>query len=202
MSEIWSNTDFPYRCLKDESRTLAFRDAIRAVVRPGDVVVDIGAGTGIRPVRRRGGSRQGVRRRNRPGLRSALRKSIELNPGVGDRIRVVQGDAATVDLPRAADVVVAEIIETGLLDEQQVPALNALRRCGVITPATRLLPASYETTLQLVTAEHRYYGFAIAAPQARVAVLRVRAWLAFDPGHRREQGGGCRERGLHGGTRR
>ena len=59
----------------------------------------------------------------------------------------------------------AEIIETGLLDEQQVPVLNALRRRGVITETTRLLPARYETTLQLVTAEHRYYGFAIAAPK-------------------------------------
>jgi predicted RNA methylase len=39
-------------------------------------------------------------------------------------------DAAEVALPVGADVVVAEIIETGLLDEQQVPVLNALRRRG------------------------------------------------------------------------
>ena len=48
---------------------------------------------------------------------------------------------------------------------QQVPVLNALRRRGVISDATRLVPAGYETTLQLVTADHRYYGFAIAAPK-------------------------------------
>ena len=59
----------------------------------------------------------------------------------------------------------AEIIETGLLDEQQVPVLNALRRRGVITASTRLLPATYETTLELVDADHRYYGFSIAAPK-------------------------------------
>ena len=62
-------------------------------------------------------------------------------------------------------MVVAEIIETGLLDEQQVPVLNALRRRGVISERTRLIPAGYETTLQLVTADHRYYGFEIAAPK-------------------------------------
>jgi predicted RNA methylase len=61
--------------------------------------------------------------------------------------------------------VLAEIIETGMLDEQQVPVLNALRRRGVITAATRLLPATYVTTLELVDADHRYYGFAIAAPK-------------------------------------
>jgi hypothetical protein len=43
--------------------------------------------------------------------------------------------------------------------------LNALRRRGVVAAATRLVPAHYATTLQLVHADHRYYGFAIAAPK-------------------------------------
>ncbi len=166
MSEIWSNTDFPYMCLKDEARTLAFRDAIREVVRAGDVVVDVGAGTGILSFfAAEAGAGKVYAVEVDPVSAAALRRSIDLNPRVADRICVVEGDAAVVALPSAADVVVAEVIETGLVEEQQVPVLNAMRRRGVITRATRLLPASYETTLQLVTADHRYYGFTIAAPK-------------------------------------
>lgn len=165
MSEIWSNTDFPYMCLKDERRTLAFRAAIRALVRPGDVVVDVGAGSGILSFfAAEAGAAEVHAVEIDPVSATALRRSIALNPAVGARIRVVEGDAATVKLPRA-DVVVAEIIETGLLDEQQVPVINALRRRGVITPGTRLVPGRYTTSMQLVTAENRYYGFEIAAPK-------------------------------------
>ena len=164
--EIWSNTDFPYMCLKDEARTLAFRDAIRAAVRPGDVVVDVGAGSGILSFfAAEAGAGMVYAVEIDPVSAAALRRSIELNPGLAARITVVEGDAAVVDLPRPADVVVAELIETGLLDEQQVPVLNALRRRGVITEATRLVPAGYDTTFQLVAADHRYYGFVIAAPK-------------------------------------
>ena len=166
MSDIWSNTDFPYMCLKDEARTLAFRDAIRAAVRPGDVVVDVGAGTGILSFfAAEAGAAKVFAVEVDPVSAAALERSIALNRGVADRVCVVRGDAALVDLPRGVDVVVAEIIETGLLDEQQVPVLNRLRRRGVIDQATRLIPAGYETTLQLVDAEHRYYGFSIAAPK-------------------------------------
>jgi predicted RNA methylase len=166
MSEIWANTDFPYMCLKDEVRTTAFRDAIRAVVRPGDVVVDVGAGTGILSFfAAEAGAAEVHAVEIDPVSAAALRRSIELNPHVADRVRVVEGDAAAADLPHGVDVVLAEIIETGMLDEQQVPVLNALRRRGVITAPTRLLPATYVTTLELVDADHRYYGFAIAAPK-------------------------------------
>lgn len=165
MTAIWSNTDFPYMCLKDETRTLAFREAIRAVVRPGDVVVDVGAGTGILSFFAAEAGASAVHAVEiDPVSAEALRCSVGLNPRLGGVVRVVQGDAAVVDLPRA-DVVMAEIIETGLLDEQQVPVLNALRCRGVIRAGTRVIPGSYETTLQLVTTDHEYYGFAIAAPK-------------------------------------
>jgi len=174
MTEIWSNTDFPYMCLRDEVRTLSFRAAIHAVVRPGDVVLDVGAGSGILSFfAAEAGAGQVIAVEIDPLLCTSLRRSIDLN-GFADRVRVVEGEATAADLPRDVDVVIAELIDTGLLDEQQVPVLNALRRRGVIGRDTRVVPDAYTTQLQLVHAGGRYYGFAIAAPK--------HAWPFYDQG--------------------
>ncbi len=45
--KIWSDTEYVYRCLADEQRTLAFKAAIEAAVKPSDVVLDVGTGSGV-----------------------------------------------------------------------------------------------------------------------------------------------------------
>jgi predicted RNA methylase len=165
MSEIWSNTDFPYMCLKDERRTLAFRAAIGRVVRGDDIVLDVGAGTGILSLfAASAGARRVYAVEIEHSLAEALRTTIALNH-LTEVVTVVEGDVRDADLPAGIDVVIAEIIDTGLLDELQVPALNSLRDRGVVGRDTQLIPSRYETTAQLVSADHRYYGYEIAAPK-------------------------------------
>ncbi len=165
MSEIWSNTDFPYMCLKDERRTLAFRAAIGRVVRGDDIVLDVGAGTGILSLfAASAGARRVYAVEIEHSLAEALRTTIALNH-LTEVVTVVEGDVRDADLPAGIDVVIAEIIDTGLLDELQVPALNSLRDRGVVNRHTQLIPSRYETTAQLVSADNRYYGYEIAAPK-------------------------------------
>jgi predicted RNA methylase len=127
-------------------------------------VVDVGSGSGILALfAAQAGAGRVFAVEIDHQLAGALRETVDAN-GFGDKIVVVEGDIAEVPLPQA-DVVIAEIIETGLLDEQQVPAMNHLWAGGVITTGTRIVPGRYTTTLQMVYASHEYYGFHIVAPK-------------------------------------
>ena len=47
MSEYWSGSDIVFNCLVDRKRVFALRKAINNTVKKGDVVVDLGTGSGI-----------------------------------------------------------------------------------------------------------------------------------------------------------
>jgi SAM-dependent methyltransferase len=165
ITEIWSPTFPSYACLKDIRRTTTFRDAILATVAPGDIVIEPGAGTGILTFfATEAGAARVYAVEISPVLVDFLRTSVHRN-GLADRIVVIAGDATTVPLPSCADVVICELIDTGLMEEMQVDVLNALRQRGVIGPATRIIPERYSTSIELVELDDRFYGFHISGPK-------------------------------------
>jgi hypothetical protein len=106
--------------LSDAVRLSAYESAMSRLVRPGDVVVDLGAGSGILGLLacRAGASR--VYAVEPTGL-IELARAIAAENGVADRIRWIRQPAAELALPEKADVLVGDFaghmgFEAGVFD--------------------------------------------------------------------------------------
>ena len=147
--------------LADHVRVEVFLEAVRALVRPGDVVIDAGTGSGVLAV---AAARAGARRvyAIESGGIADIAARVFADNGVADRVQLVRGDARIVSLPEHADVLITETIGTNPFDEGILDVVRALKR--QLRPGARLLPA----TVSLLVAP-------LAMPDA---VLR--AWLPHD----------------------
>ena len=122
----------------DRVRTEAFRRAIDSVVRPGDIVLDVGAGSGILSVfaARAGAARVYAVERTSAAV---LARELAAANGVAEIVRVIHGDVMDVELPERADVIVSEWLGGFGIDEGMlVPVIVArdrwLRPGGVMIP--------------------------------------------------------------------
>lgn len=162
---IWSGSDFPYQCLVDSVRTEAFRAAILTTVKPGDVVLDAGSGSGILSFfAAQAGARRVLAVEFDPFLAQCLAQSVRAN-ALQDTIEVICGDVCSAALPQRVDVFIAELIDTGLIDEMQAEVINRLRERGVLGESTRMIPARYDTRLEFGVAKLDHFGFRILMPQ-------------------------------------
>ena len=98
------------RYLADAARLAAFDAAIRKVVRPGDVVVDLGSGTGVLGLLacRAGASR--VYSIESTALIGLAREICKAN-GFGDQVTFIREHSSRVELPEKADVVVGDQVD-------------------------------------------------------------------------------------------
>ena len=124
----------------DRVRTEAFRRAIDAVVRPGDIVLDVGAGSGILSVfaARAGAAR--VYAVERTTIAVVAHELAAAN-GVADTVRVIQGEVEDVELPERVDVIVSEWLGGFGIDEGMLaPVITARDRW--LEPGGVMIPRS------------------------------------------------------------
>jgi predicted RNA methylase len=164
--KIWSDVEYVYRCLADHQRTSAFQSAIQAVVKPGDVVLDLGSGSGIMAIfAARAGARKIYSVEIGAYLSQASAEIFQRN-GYGTLIIPLRMDARDVSLRCVdkPDVVICEMITTGFFGEMHGPVINALKGSGVIDRQTRLVPAALSTSMALVSADFAFYGADLRFP--------------------------------------
>ena len=128
--------------LHDVDRTQAYRRAIAEVVRPGDVVVDIGTGTGVLAL---AAAQAGARRvfAVEAGAVADVAAALFEGNGVADRVELVRGWSTEVDLPERADVVVSETIGSEPLSERVLEIFRDARLRHA-RPGARFVPAGLD----------------------------------------------------------
>ena len=129
----------------DEARNRAYADALRRVIQPTSVVLDLGAGTGILGLM---AARLGARRVYlvEPEDILALGAEIVGSNRLESVVRCLQGRIEDVRLPEPADVVVSVFTGNFLFAEDLLPSLfhardHALAPGGVLVPSAATMEA-------------------------------------------------------------
>lgn len=125
--------------LADEVRTDAYRDAILRTVKAGDVVLDIGCGSGVLSFFACEAGAKRVYAIDRGGM-AGIAQFLSRNVGYADRITVLREESTAVELPERADVLITETIGNLGLDENILGSVidaraRLLRRNAAIIPS-------------------------------------------------------------------
>lgn len=142
--------------LNDRARTSAFFAGIREVVRPGDVVLDIGTGTGVLAIAAARAGARHVYAIEASGIADAARAMFEAN-GLADRITLLPGWSTQINLPERGDVLISEIIGNEPLGEMVLETTMDARQ-RLLKPDARLVPGKL-----------KIFGLPITIPDVELA---------------------------------
>lgn len=153
-------------CLSDSRRVNAFEKAIKETIKEGDVVLDVGTGTGILSLLaiRHGASK--VYAIEIDQYLSSRVTEIARQNGMESEIEVINSDVFKIDsIDSHIDVLLMEKLTTGFIEEAQILAYNHLLEKRIIDPSTKSVPSAYETYAIPLNYDFNEYGFCI--PRAK-----------------------------------
>ena len=138
--------------IHDRVRTGAFRRAIESVVHPGDVVLDVGAGSGILSLfaARAGAARVYAVEATTVAV---VAQGLAAANGAAEIVQVIQGDIMEVELPEHVDVIVSEWLGGFGIDEGMLAPVIAARDRW-LKPGGVMIPRSVTAWTALVNDQY------------------------------------------------
>lgn len=134
--------------LSDEARTGAWLRAIRGVVKPEDVVVDLGTGTGVLAIAAAQAGARKVYAIESTRIAETAERMAAAN-GVADRVQVIHGWSTQIEIPEPADVLISEILGHDPFEEHVLQlTADAARR--FLRPNARFVPKRIRLSATLV----------------------------------------------------
>jgi SAM-dependent methyltransferase len=126
--------------LKDRQRMTAYKRAIEATVKRGDVVLDVGTGSGILAFLAAKAGADRVYAIERKGAILSLARQLSIANGLDGVISFIEGDSRNVILPDKVDVIISELIGMFAIDEEMLDILidarnRFLKNHGLIIPS-------------------------------------------------------------------
>ena len=140
--------------INDLTRMDAYAEALRQSVRPGSVVIDLGAGTGIFSLL---ACQLGAARvyAIEPDDSLHVARELAVANGYADRITFVQGVSTAVELPDRADLIVSDLHGVLPLLEQHIPSIVDARE-RLLVPGGVQIPAVETLWVALLEDEERH----------------------------------------------
>jgi type I protein arginine methyltransferase len=134
---MYSVLDFG-KMIADEGRMDAYADALRSVVNPGSVVLDIGSGTGIFALL---ACKYGARKvyAIEPNESIQLAREVARNNDWVDRITIIQDLSTRVNLPEPVTVIISDLRGALPLYQHHLPSIIDARD-RLLSPAGIMIP--------------------------------------------------------------
>ena len=139
--------------IRDRIRTDAYARALEHVVRPGSIVLDIGAGSGILSlIAARAGARHVFA--VEPSDIIELARELAAANGFAERMTFIQARSSGLTIPEPVDVIVSDLHGVLPLYRDHIPSIvearsRYLARDGTLIPSRETLwaaPVSFATT--------------------------------------------------------
>jgi predicted RNA methylase len=166
-------------CILDRNRTFAFLKAIEKSVKPGEVVVEAGLGTGILAIMAAalGAEVYGIEINNDTLDLARQLSRVFIKKGLFDQenLLLIEADASTWHPLKQIDLIISENIYAGMFYEMQIPILNHL--LPFISSSGRVIPdgmSSYVILAQVEKPLTKGHGESFSPSQAEGRIYKSR----------------------------